>query len=405
MASVKVVLRKKKNSSGKFPLAIRVTKNRKSSYVYTGQYVSKQEWDEVKQKVKKNHPNSTRLNNFLAKKLSEVNDKLVEAESTTDHLTTARSIAKRVKRKAKNSSFFTLAKSYLDDLERSKKFSRISAEKPRVKHLKEFLNGEDIAFHEITESLLKKFQVYLKAERNVSKRTIMNHLVVIRTVFNLAIKEGLTDSRYYPFGKGKIQIKFPQSNKMGLNREEVLAIEKLEIERGTTLWHTRNVWLFSFYFAGMRISDVLRLSWKDINDDRLHYTMGKNDKYDSLKIPMKALEILEGYRAYKEVATGLVFPELKKADLSDERDIQRKIRTAVKKFNDNLAKLAELAGIDKKITNHIARHTFGNLSGEKISIQMLQKLYRHSSITTTIGYQANFIHKDADEALEAVVSF
>ena len=54
---------------------------------------------------------------------------------------------------------------------------------------------------------------------------------------------------------------------------------------------------------------------------------------------------------------------------------------------------------------HIARHTFGNISGDKISIQMLQKLYRHTSITTTIGYQANFIHKDADEALDSVTNF
>ena len=68
-------------------------------------------------------------------------------------------------------------------------------------------------------------------------------------------------------------------------------------------------------------------------------------------------------------------------------------------------KVAEKAKINKKLTMHIARHTFGNISGEKISLQMLQKLYRHSSITTTIGYQANFIHKEADEALNAVIGF
>ncbi len=54
---------------------------------------------------------------------------------------------------------------------------------------------------------------------------------------------------------------------------------------------------------------------------------------------------------------------------------------------------------------HIARHTFGNISGDRIPIQMLQKLYRHSSITTTIGYQGNFIHQSADDALEAVIGF
>ncbi len=54
---------------------------------------------------------------------------------------------------------------------------------------------------------------------------------------------------------------------------------------------------------------------------------------------------------------------------------------------------------------HIARHTFGNISVGKIPIQILQKLYGHSSITTTMGYQANFIHKEADKALDAVLSF
>jgi hypothetical protein len=36
---------------------------------------------------------------------------------------------------------------------------------------------------------------------------------------------------------------------------------------------------------------------------------------------------------------------------------------------------------------------------------MLQKLYRHTDIETTIGYQSNFIHQDVDDALETVLNF
>ena len=54
---------------------------------------------------------------------------------------------------------------------------------------------------------------------------------------------------------------------------------------------------------------------------------------------------------------------------------------------------------------NLARHSFGNISGDKIPIQMLQKLYRHSSVTTTILYQSNFIQKDTDEALDKVINF
>ncbi|PLX13619.1 MAG: integrase, partial [Marinilabiliales bacterium] len=65
MASVKIVLRKKKNSKGEYPIAIRITKDRKTSYIYTGKYVLEEQWDISEQKVKKNHPNNKRLNNFL----------------------------------------------------------------------------------------------------------------------------------------------------------------------------------------------------------------------------------------------------------------------------------------------------------------------------------------------------
>ncbi|MFZ1257558.1 MAG: hypothetical protein WAR77_14450 [Saprospiraceae bacterium] len=74
-------------------------------------------------------------------------------------------------------------------------------------------------------------------------------------------------------------------------------------------------------------------------------------------------------------------------------------------MDEALQKLAFELGINKKLTMHIARHTFGNLSGDRIPIQMLQKLYRHTSILITIGYQANFINKNTDEALDLVLKY
>lgn len=48
---------------------------------------------------------------------------------------------------------------------------------------------------------------------------------------------------------------------------------------------------------------------------------------------------------------------------------------------------------------------FGNISEDKTLIQMLQKLYRHSSINTTILYQSNFINTDSDDVLDSVINF
>lgn len=65
--------------------------------------------------------------------------------------------------------------------------------------------------------------------------------------------------------------------------------------------------------------------------------------------------------------------------------------------------ITPIAKIQGKLTTHVARHTFATLAGDKVPLQMLQKLYRHSDVRTTMGYQSAFIYKDADEALEAVI--
>lgn len=155
----------------------------------------------------------------------------------------------------------------------------------------------------------------------------------------------------------------------------------------------------------MRISDVLRLKWSDFQNDRLFYTMGKNDKGGSLKVPEKALAILERYKRLHP-KHDLVFPDLEKLDdLSQELIVQSYIKTRVKGINGHFQKVVQAAKIKRKVTTHYARHSFGNISGDKISILMLQNLYRHTHVSTTIGYQGNFIHKDADDALDSVISF
>lgn len=401
MASVRIILKKDKRKDGTYPLVIRITKDRKSSHVYLDYSIMESDWDSKLQRVKKSHPNFKRLNNFLLKKLAEANDQSLELESSKT-MVSAIAVRQKIVPSA-GSSFFAQADLYLERLKADGKYNIYTPDKSRLNHFKEFLK-HDHAFQDITIPLLERFKSYVKAVWGQSERSAVNHLVVIRSVFSQAIKEGATDAKYYPFGKGRIAIRFPESIKVGLNAEEIKALETVDLNDNPKANHARNLWLFSFYFAGMRVSDVLRLRWSDFQNDRLHYAMGKNAKAGSLKVPEKALRILDQYRPLKENNDDLVFPELKGVDFSNKFVAQRtsgfKTSTIDKILKNEVAPAAK---IDKVLTMHIARHTFGNISGDKIPIQMLQKLYRHSSIVTTIGYQANFIHKDADEALESVI--
>lgn len=98
-----------------------------------------------------------------------------------------------MKMKDTNASFFKYAGKHFYYLEKTGKIPRMKAEKSRVNQFKSFLNGEDISFQQITVALLRKYQSYLKIEHQLKDRSIVNNLIVIRTLFNQATGDGIVD--------------------------------------------------------------------------------------------------------------------------------------------------------------------------------------------------------------------
>lgn len=445
MASTKIVLWKyRQKKDGSYSLAIRITKDRKSQYVHTGEYIHEKDWNAKLAMVKKTHPNSVRLNGFLQKKLGEAQAKVLESEIADSELS-SKQIKRQVKRQSSSVSFFQLscerinnkylegtfsvAKSELSILYNIHEYLTFNTALPKQKaidgikerrrervskartgkltfeqELKFFSNNTSLSFNEIDMAFINRFKSFCSAYLEQQTRTVTNQLIFIRTMYNLAIKENIVDGRKYPFGGENEKIRIKSGNKIGLSKEEVKKIEGLQLDQDTSIWHTRNVWLFAYYFAGVRISDVLEMKWSDFMDGRLYYQMNKNEKPVSLAIPDQAHAILEQYSKGKSANMDYVFPFLKKADMNDAKDVFTKIRNATKLLNKYLKRIATMCEIDKNLSNHIARHTFGNIAGDAIHPLMLQKLYRHTDLKTTINYQANFIHKEADDALKSVIN-
>ena len=81
MASIKLVLRtNQEDKTGRSPLYIRVIKDRKAKFVATGVKLKRNEWDDDKQKIKKNHANSARMNAFLAQKIADAEGTVADHE-------------------------------------------------------------------------------------------------------------------------------------------------------------------------------------------------------------------------------------------------------------------------------------------------------------------------------------
>ncbi len=405
MTSIEIVLFKgKKNKAGKHPIALRIIKDRKPSYKFL-EYVDLKDWNAEKGKVRQSNINYKLINNLCDNEKTRASNLVRDYDARNRKYTSAQIIKILKGKEDTTMTFFGLAELYLKEINLPSKYNRHRSESNRFKNFKKFVAGKDVVFEEITESFLKRFILFLKTNGNSATSTINGHLALVRKLFNRAIREGYVGRQYYPFSREGIKTTHAQTMKIGLNKEEIKSLEELDLSENQVLDDARNLFLFSFYFAGMRISDTLRTKWINIQNGRLYYTMGKNDKTDSLLIPDKAKIILSKYELDKSNPSDYVFPYLKGIDKKDVKAITKKINNTSSLLNTRLKTIAKMSGIEKNLSNHIARHSFGNIAGGDIPVQMLQKMYRHFNLSTTVGYQSNFDHSKTDEALNNVLDF
>src|SRR5688500_5251679 len=99
--SVKAILYKsKKLKSGKYLLAIRVTKERKTKYIFLGHSQREEDWDEKEGIVKRSHPNSKRLNLLVKQKAADAESAVLEYENQEKEFSLEQ-VKKKVKRRSK----------------------------------------------------------------------------------------------------------------------------------------------------------------------------------------------------------------------------------------------------------------------------------------------------------------
>ena len=353
-------------------------------------------------KVKPSHPLYSTLNVKIANNILDIEKHILSLENQ-NKLFSLDQLKKKVKGSQSPFTFFQYAEKYKEDILSRGKINVGKSEQSRINGFREFLK-RDVEFFEVDVAMLKNLKTHLQSKGN-SDKTINNYFIMIRTIFNRAIADGLVGREYYPFGgRDKIQLKSVEGKKIGLEASELNLIRKHKFPKDSPLWNTRSVFLLAFNFAGIRISDLLLLRWSDVQNNRLQYKMGKNNAHVSIPLSAEAQKIMAHYKPERRSANDFVLPYMRYADFDDPEDVQRKINAAISNFNKRLKSIADKVDINKNLSNHIARHTFGNIAGDKIPIPMLQKLYRHKSMNTTAVYQGNFMHKDSDDALLKVVN-
>ncbi len=417
------------NKKGLYPVILRITQDRKQKKIRTSLEVKKADWNQKAKYYKHfraSHPDYEKNNVALKEIVSTYEAKYQQLSK--EGRGAAQIVIAEVKDGETDHSFLQYAIDRTQEIYETGGVRNWKKYNGFYNKLKGFLKKHrktDLLFSELTPALLSKFNVYLHQlpnERNPNQLLHPNTIQVVFNVFKTIVNRAIEIDDMMKLEKNPF-LKFKYSGvktvKEKLDESELRAIEELDLEEGSLIWHCRNYFFFSLYCAGIRAGDFSQLRWCNITSEgRLHYQMGKNHKDRDLELLPQALEILKHYYRPDSKPTDYIFPLITEDEewtryITQEEKDRMKPQLKLKMFrvisaknaliNKELKLIKEAAGIDKKLSFHISRHSFAKMAKDKgLDNLEVKALLAHSNISTTQRYMGEFDTAHNDAALEKV---
>jgi integrase/recombinase XerD len=380
---IKIVLRKDKiTPSGKAPLYIRFTKDRKLSYLATGISIESKFWDFDKSIVKRTHPNSARVNNMLRKLETEYYEKSLKVQSNNLKIDTR--LLKQEVVGSETTSFNKVAEELISRYHSEGKIGTRDKAKSILNKVKQFTKKDNISFEEMTVRFITEYEIFLTENFKNKRNTINKDLKFIKRVFNYAIQQELIKDTVNPFKK--ITLHSAPTHREFLTFSEIALLEDY---RGNKL-ETKCIktCLFQYYSGGLRISDVLLLRKKDVLNGRIELNIKKTGKQLNHTLTNKAQEILN--EVVDDIQNNeLVFNFNKNGlNLDNAAEAEDKyISATTALINKYLKNICGKIGLNKRISTHTFRHSFA-MNALEVGIRMeeLKEILKHCNMRETELY-------------------
>ncbi|MBN1117469.1 site-specific integrase [Gaoshiqia sediminis] len=402
MISIKTVLRKKKLSTGKYPVYLRITKDRKSIFFRTPYTSLEKEWDESQGKFNKHSPDYLKKNRLLLKFIDRATSIITDLEQEkSDYTLSDVEVVLRLKTNPANRSIFPFWEEIISEQKMAGRTGNARIHSDTLKSVKKFSKIKELTFHQITPEFLEKYESWLRS-RGGTDGGVGVKMRSIRSVFNTAIIRGRIKGDIYPFKAYKISKLKGKGIKKALRLEDIQKVAQLDLSQHPTLIDIRNYFIFSFYTRGMNFADMATLKWSNISDGRIYYTRSKTKGNFQIKILPPVQEILDYYKP-KRNQTDYVFPILLEKDMAFSHLENRKFKT-LKRYNKRLKEIAALCDIDKPLSSYVARHSYANSLKQKgISTDIISESMGHQNIAVTQAYLKELDNSLIDDAMEVLL--
>jgi integrase/recombinase XerD len=377
MATLKIILRTThKKNDGTFPIVFRLTENRQSKIIVTGFAVKE---NQFKDGIVIKHPDSVLINNAIEIKRSALMANIINANVQGIDVDLGK----------KEPTLFNAIDKLLNHYEAKGMAASFNRMLTNKRILKEVL-GNDVKLSKIDKSHIDKYIEYRYNTGN-GAATVRKNLQDLSTVLTFV---DYTGKNYF---KLAMKAQHPEPvNREKLTLTEIEILENIKLEGLNDL--ARDMFLFSYYCHGMRFESVAIFDKSMISEGFIHYRMNKGKKMRQIEIHGKLGAII--YK-YSNNETMYLFPLIKK--VHDNWSKKEIIGTGNVVINTHLKRVAIMAGIDKKISMHMARHSFAtNAVIKGVSHSVLKDALGHSSYATTEKYLKSLSDKNINDAVKVM---
>ena len=393
---------RRKRNDGTYPLKIRVTKDGVSREINLNVALVKKDWNSKFQVVKDSHPNSKLIQLKISKTLNSIQEKALFFENLDNNFSIDDILSSLGSTRSKV-TFVDFCKDAIQNQLKLGNVGNSSVYNCSLRKLQKFIGNSQLRFEQINPKFLDSYAMSLK-EEGIRVNTISNYIRTIRTIYNKAIKAGVVERKYYPFTDYKI--KYEKTISRTLTITELKKIMEVELPAKSNIWHYQNLFALSFCFIGINFSDLLILKSENIIDDRLVFRRKKTGKIYSIKIHPITKEKLQIYlNDVQKNLNDFIFPFVK--NTSNPVKLRNKVGLVIHATNENLRKIAKMAGLNGNVTTYYARYTWANVAKSLgYSKDMIAEALGHEYGNRVTGiYLDNYDNVIIDEMNKKVLDY
>jgi len=384
MATVKLVIRKKKLTNNQYPIVIRLS-NKGATTTYLridGLSCYESEWNTELARFKRNKPDYKELNKTLLEietKIDSISSKLLAKNKFSVNR------FKDLYLDKKDSD--NVVSNYLIKIKQLKQINKIGTANfynDSMVAFIEYSNSKDVTFDDITSRWLDGFKSKQLAKGN-KINTVAVYLRGLRAIHYDYCKRNNINrpSAYLQTG-----IATEPTRHRALSKEQ---LQKLLGYKCKTPFEQRtiNIFFASFYLRGINLMDIAQLTNQSVVNNRLEYKRSKTGSLFSVPIIKEVQKILD---YFNDDTSKYLFPIVK-----NEATVKDDVRMFNRVFNRILKRISESLNLPT-VTFYYARHSYASiLRTNGVGIDLISASLGHSSTKITEIYLSSFPDSKIDE--------